>query len=78
MTPRRADLLRAVALGVLQGPAEVLPVSSSAHTELLAARLGAAYLVIRYYRNRGKGGPDVDPSGELPHDRRPAGDPSAV
>ncbi len=39
--------------------------------------LGAAYLVIRYYRNRGKGGPDVDPS-ELPHDRRPAGDPSAV
>ncbi len=40
--------------------------------------LGAAYLVIRYYRNRGRGGPDAEPSGELPHDRRPAGDPSAV
>jgi undecaprenyl-diphosphatase len=35
--PRPADT---VALGLLQGPAELLPVSSTAHLELLGARLG--------------------------------------
>jgi undecaprenyl-diphosphatase len=35
--PRAADT---VALGLLQGPAELLPVSSSAHVELLGRRLG--------------------------------------
>jgi undecaprenyl-diphosphatase len=35
--PRAGD---AVALGLLQGPAELLPVSSTAHVELLGRRLG--------------------------------------
>ena len=37
MRPRRAE---AVALGLIQGPAELLPVSSSAHVELLPWLLG--------------------------------------
>src|SRR5918997_2097490 len=42
--------------------------------------LGAAYLLVRYLRNRGDGdggGPDEDPADARPQDRRPAGDPSA-
>jgi undecaprenyl-diphosphatase len=40
VTPPPSDALRALAAGAVQGPAEILPVSSSAHVELLAGRLG--------------------------------------
>src|SRR5436305_12773465 len=44
--PRAESRLRlgqAVALGALHGPAELLPISSSAHTALIPALLGWSY-----------------------------------
>ncbi len=40
--PPSRTALAAGLLGLLQGPAEVLPISSSAHVELIAGRLGLA------------------------------------
>ena len=40
MAPRRAGLGRALALGLMHGPAELLPISSSGHIELVPWLLG--------------------------------------
>jgi hypothetical protein len=50
--PRPADT---VALGLLQGPAELLPVSSTAHVELLGARQVLADIPGRIDCDRGSG-----------------------
>jgi undecaprenyl-diphosphatase len=43
MPPPELQLRHAVALGVLHGPAELLPISSSGHTELVPWLLGWSY-----------------------------------
>ena len=55
--PRPAEprLRDSVALGLLQGPAELLPISSSAHVELLGRRL-AGYARLSAARAQGAGG----------------------
>src|SRR5205809_6905938 len=43
MRPPELELRHALALGVLHGPAELLPISSSGHTELVPWLLGWSY-----------------------------------
>src|SRR3954464_8014453 len=43
MRPPELELPHALALGVLHGPAELLPISSSGHTELVPWLLGWSY-----------------------------------
>src|SRR5438045_7490301 len=43
MRPPELELRHALALGVLHGPAELLPISSSGHTELVPWLLGWPY-----------------------------------
>src|SRR5205814_9293808 len=43
MPPPELSLRHALALGVLHGPAELLPISSSGHTELVPWLLGWSY-----------------------------------
>src|SRR3954451_19232419 len=43
MRPPELELSQALALGVLHGPTELLPISSSGHTELVPWLLGWSY-----------------------------------